>query len=245
VDKILRDLLFDPDTEDVTVERALDIFEPVTDNDDDSVTFYRVHIRNIKLFKLVIGTVSLGASFRLTARLVSRAREELSLGFLGGCNEAKVSSFVRVAAAAFLQKLGELLSSSLAFAIAFDSATVESTSYFDVRARFVKGTSLHYFHLFSLPLYGPHTGDLMFSVFDKAMDEICPSWGTRFLITCSDGDRNLTGRVREIVTRIAVRVAEQEGTRLIRFWCGAQQLDLVVQRVVSLYYIVAKNTTRP
>lgn len=232
VDTMIRTLLFDAEAEEISIDRALSLFEPI--EADNAIVYYRVHIKNIKLFMLVVGIVGLGSSFRLTARQVQCAREELALGYLDGCNEAKVSSFVRVAAAVCLQKLSDILADCWAFSVAFDSSTVATTSYFDVRVRFVKGTRLYCFHLCCLPIYGRHTGDNLFETFEKAMNAICPSWGYRLLSTCSDGARIMTGRVRGIVTRVSNRV-EQEGCHLIRFWCGAHQLDLVVQNVVSAY----------
>lgn len=234
VDVIIGDLLIDEEDENTSVDSVLSVFDPVR-SEEGSVLCYRAHIRNVKLFKFVIGTVALGASFRLASRQVLCAREELSLGYLGGCTVTKVSRFVRVAAAACLQKLSEIMSAVWAFSLAFDSSTIESTSYFDVRVRFVAGTNVHCFHLFSLPLFGSHTGDLMFSVFGRAMDALCPSWTQRLLSTCSDGARNMTGRVRGIVSRVATAVEAHEGYRLLRFWCGAHQLDLVVQRTVSKF----------
>lgn len=96
-----------------------------------------MHINQTKLFHLVIEYVGLGASFRLVSRQVTAAREQLSLGYLGGCNEPKVSFFVRVALAANMQKMEELLADCWSFSIAFDSAMVECSSLFDIRACFV------------------------------------------------------------------------------------------------------------
>jgi hypothetical protein len=114
-----------------------------------------------------------------------------------------VSRFVRVCAAVALQNLKELLEGVWAFSVAFDSATVESTSYFDVRARFTKGENLHCLHLFCLPIFGPHTGEYMFQVFKKAMDVICPSWTSKLLAITSDGAGNMMGRIKGIVSHIS------------------------------------------
>lgn len=80
------------------------------------------------------------------------SREQLGLGYLRGCNEAKVSSFVRVALAANMQKFKELLADCWTFSVAFDSATVEGSSLFDIRIRFAFKGRLFCFHLLSLPM---------------------------------------------------------------------------------------------
>jgi hypothetical protein len=234
VDVIIRQLLFDPAVEDVTLERALSVFVPMRPSDEQALTHYRVHVKNVKLFRLVIGQVGLGCSFCMASRQIATVREELSLGFLSGCNDKMVSQFVRIAAGACLQKIREILSNTWAFSVAFDSATVDATSYFDVRVRVAIETTIHCFHCFCLPLYGSHTGELMFDVFRQAMDALCPGWVHTLLSTCADGARNMQGRLRGIVSRIA-RCSTAAGHTLIRFWCGAHQLDLVVAKAVSAY----------
>jgi hypothetical protein len=188
-------------------------------------------IKNMKLFKLVVGQVALGCSFRVASRQISLVREELSLGYLNGCNQVMVSRFVRVAAAACLQKISEFLKRTWAFSVAFDSSTIQATSYFDLRVRFAADAELHCFHLVALPLHGSHTGQLMFDVFEQAMDAIIPGWEDYLLSTCSDGARKMLGRARGIVARIAQR-SNAAGHTFIRFWCGTHQLDLVVAKVV-------------
>jgi hypothetical protein len=141
---------------------------------DGNAAHYRVHIKNVKLFKFVVGQVALGCSFRLASRQIALVLEELSLVHLNGCNESSVSRFVQVAAAACLQKISELLKRTWAFSVAFDSSTIKVTSYFDVRVRFAADAQLHCFHMLALPLHGSHTGQLLFDVFEQAMDAIIP-----------------------------------------------------------------------
>jgi hypothetical protein len=75
------------------------------------------------------------------------------LGYLNGCNESSVSRFVRVAAAACLQKISKLLKRTWAFSVAFDFSTIEATSYFDVRLRFAADAELICFHMLTFPLH--------------------------------------------------------------------------------------------
>jgi hypothetical protein len=89
VDIILRKILFDPEDEEVSAERALSMLVPMPDG-SGVATHYRVHISNLKLFNLVLGQVALCSSFRLASRQIACIREELSLGYLGGCNRSKV-----------------------------------------------------------------------------------------------------------------------------------------------------------
>jgi hypothetical protein len=109
VETIIRKLLSAPDANDQTVESALMMFEPMQAAiGDKNATHYRLHIKKVKLFKLVVGQGALGCSFRLASHQIALVREELSLGYLYGCNESSVSRFVRVTAAACLQKISKL-----------------------------------------------------------------------------------------------------------------------------------------
>jgi hypothetical protein len=110
VETIICKLVFDPDANDETVESGLMMSEPMhAATGDENAIHYRVHIKNVNLFKHVVGQVALGCSFRSAYRQIALVREELSLGYLNGCNESSVSRFARVAAVACLQKISELL----------------------------------------------------------------------------------------------------------------------------------------
>jgi hypothetical protein len=60
------------------------------------------------------------------------------------------------------------------FSEEFDFSTKEATSYFDERVRFAADAEHLCFHMLELPLQGSHTGQLMFDVFEQAMDAIIP-----------------------------------------------------------------------
>jgi hypothetical protein len=64
VETIIRKLLFDPDANDETVESALMMLQPMhAATGDENATHYRVHIKNVTLFKLLSGRSHLAAPF--------------------------------------------------------------------------------------------------------------------------------------------------------------------------------------
>eukprot|EP00957_Ditylum_brightwellii_P109884 8382217-Ditylum_brightwellii.AAC.1 len=107
VDVIISNLFFDPADGKEKLKSATCIFTRPANADEDNC--YAVHIKQMKLFKLVIKYVALGASFHLASCQVAIAREQLGLGYLDRCNEVNVSSFIQVALAANMQKFKELL----------------------------------------------------------------------------------------------------------------------------------------
>ena len=71
----------------------------------------------------------------------------------------------------------------------------------------------------------------MFDAFVKVVDVVIPHWRDTLFSVSSDGARNMTGRDRGIVSLIAKAISPDR--TLLRTWCGAHQLDLVFQKVVS------------
>jgi hypothetical protein len=74
-------------------------------------------------------------------------------------------------------------------------------------------------------------GEVMFTMVDSFLSVLCPDWKIRLLGVTSDGARNMTGRVAGVVTRIDN--AMNEACQLTRIWCGAHQLDLVMEYIMS------------
>jgi hypothetical protein len=216
VDVLISEVFFNPEDGEESVARATSVFKR-----QDGTAAYCVQIKQIKMFRLVINYVGFGASFSMVSRQVAAAREELKLGYLSGCNETKVSAFVRVALAANMQTLKSLLAGCWVFSIAFDSATVGSTPLFDIRVRFAVKGCLFCFHLIAMPLIGRHTGPNMFDAFVKVADVVMPHWRNTLFSVSSDGARNMTGRDRGIVSRIGEAISPNH--TLLRTWCGLER----------------------
>ncbi|KAI2506193.1 hypothetical protein MHU86_8228 [Fragilaria crotonensis] len=60
---------------------------------------------------------------------------------------------------------------------------------------------------------------------------LCPDWNIRLLGVTSDGARNMTGRVAGVVTHLDN--AMHDSCQLTRIWCGAHQLDLVMEDIMN------------
>jgi branched-subunit amino acid transport protein len=76
-----------------------------------------------------------------------------------------------------------------------------------------------------------HTGEVMFTMVDSFLSILCPDWKIRLLGVTSDGARNMTGRVAGVVARLDN--AMHDACQLTRIWCGAHQLDLVMEDIMS------------
>src|SRR4051812_48710791 len=96
VEDIIGDILFDPDDEitQSTRERALTIFHALPDSPSSSSAdeelnqgAYQVTIDSVRLFNLVVGCVSKGASFRSASCFVDIARKVTKLTYLEGCSQ--------------------------------------------------------------------------------------------------------------------------------------------------------------
>eukprot|EP00126_Sphaerothecum_destruens_P012236 Sdes_comp20989_c0_seq2m19605 len=117
--------------------------------------------------------------------------------------------------------------------MALDSATHDSSSYLDIRIRvFVKALgNMVNLHLCALPMFQRHTGQSMFELLDTILTVIQPNWKISLLSVASDGARNMTGRYAGVVTKIQNLM--HPNCPLVRIWCGAHQLDLVIEAVMN------------
>ena len=231
VDVIIRNMLLHPDdsNDEVTKERALAIFEDVIGPDEDEresdmqTDGYRVIVKNPAQFQLVVDYVSVGASFRMTSRIVQMTRDRTGLASIGSVSEGKVTSYIRIACALNLQKISEVIASTWTFSLAMDMSTHMATSYLDIRIRLLTGGTIHNYHLIAIPMFSRHTGEEIFLHAAKVLDVICPRW--RDVIISTDGERKMTGRVHGVATRFE-QVAKPG---FFRLWCGLHQLDIVLQ----------------
>jgi len=171
VEDVIGGLLFHPDdAEGLTRKRALSLF---TRTDDGG---YVVVIKAPKRFSMLVGTIALGASFRMAARIVQHVRDETNLAVYYGCTDTLASNYTRVICASALQELSNLLGMVTGFSLAFDSATLHSQSYLDIRVRLVVNGRLYNFHLLALPIFGSHTGKHMCDAFVELLSARCSRW---------------------------------------------------------------------
>ena len=152
---------------------------------------------------------------------------------LRGCLRQDVSNFIRVICAVNLQRIARHLRRSWAFSIALESATHQSTSYLDLRFRlFVpEFIDLVNLHGCALPMFDRHAGEVMFTMVNTVLSILCPDWNICLLGVISDGARNMTGRVAGVVPRLDN--AMHDACHFTRIWCGAHQLDLVMDEDIT------------
>ncbi len=185
------------------------------------------------LFRLAVRYVSCGTSFRMAFELISCTHDVLGNLGLHACSRDEISNFVRVVCAINLQQIADLLRRSWAFSLALDFATHQSTSFFDLRFQvFIPNYhSIINLHGCALPMFGRHTGDIMSTMVNKFLTVLYPDWTICLFGLTSNGACNMTGRVANVVTRLNVTM--HSDCYLIRIWCGAHQLDLVMEDIMN------------
>jgi len=114
-----------------------------------------------------------------------------------------------------------------------DSATHQSTSYLDVRFRIFMPAfyNIVNLHVVALPMFDWHTSEVMFQMVVFFLDVFCPSWKVHLLGVSSNGTYNMTGHVSGVVTRLSNAMHNE--CPLTRVWCGAHQLDLVMEHIMD------------
>lgn len=232
VNTIIGEMLWDPDdVEGVTYENMMKGFEDFADSseqlaDGEGGDRFRVVIKNPVQFNLAIDYLRVGCSFRQASRIMHAVKERTGLAAVGACSDATISKYARYACAINLQKISEVLADAWTFAIALDMSTHMSTSYLDIRIRLhLNRSGILNWHILAVPIYERHTAEAIFEALVKLLDVLCPDWRAVIVGISTDGERKMTGRTNGVATLVA-KVAKPG---FIRVWCGAHQLDLVLQ----------------
>jgi hypothetical protein len=210
VESLIGDMLFDAetteddddDTPTSTREQALAIFK-------QSGEGYKVEIKNRMQYRLTIKLIGNALSFKQIVNAFRDFKEETHKACIGSVPLGKAIFFCRVMLASSLQNIKDSLKEVFCYSVAFDSATYQNTSYFDIRLRVYKNGDVHNIHVLALPMFERHTGDYMFQLFQRLFDTLDPSWKNKLIGVTSDGARSMTGLERGVVTRIQSEVLQQ------------------------------------
>lgn len=176
VDEIIGDLLFDADDVEVhgSMATALSIFKPASDE------IYKVKIGSPRLFNLLVGYVSNGASFRSAAAHARTTQVVTKLSYLNGASDARCSLYIRAVCAASLDHIHHILQSCWAYSLALDVGSVQGTSYLDIRVRFHSGCGkLVNVHLLAVPLFLNKTASTLFGACTKLMNVLDENWRSK------------------------------------------------------------------
>ena len=237
VDVIINQLLQDYDPEDDEISNAVshsvdDLFKLVVENGEEH---YEASVSNKIQYELIVSYVSIGVSFRQCSRLLLSCKELANLSEVGNCNVAKVIQAVRFTCCQNYEVLCKILQHAWAFSIAMDAGTKASVPYLDVRVRATVDGSLYNLHLVALPMTESHTGENTFLLIEKFLDALCSNWRKKLISVSTDGASNMQGRYQGAVTRLDDVCCDG----FYRIWCGAHQLDLVIQ---SIFVQMLNNT---
>ena len=250
VEGIIGDLLFDHnDDEILTKERLLSVFKlqeeedettPAEDEDGTNTTTgstsrreqYIATVLSMVQFYSCIKMVADGLSFRQTSRTMHGFKDTIGISALGSITPQKANCFVRIAScAANLQTILTMLKEAWAFSIVLDGGNNSNTSYLDMRIRvFSSGSGpLSNLHVVAIPMCDHHTGELMYDLAAKTLDNLVHDWRSRIISITTDGASSMTGQFRGVASRFG-NVALPG---FYRIWCALHQLDLVLQRLYN------------
>ena len=212
------------DTDTTTTGSVEEIISLVADGDSQH---YEVSWSSRLHFDMIVSYISVGISFHQCSRLLQLSKEISGLGSLQIISIEKVIQVVRFACASDFEIIRSVLKHVWAFSIAMDGGTKVSVPYLDVCLRFILNGNLCNVHLVALPMYESHTGENTFLLITKFLDALCENWRKKLISVSTDGASNIHGRHKGAVTRLDQICLD----RFYRMWCGAHQLDLVVQAI--------------
>ena len=131
-----------------------------------------------------------------------------------------------------LHALRKLLKSDAVwcFLIAVDTAANRWVSYLDIRVRLVSIEVLTKYHVLAILFSDSHTGENMCQLVVFVLRVLAgDEWSKKLLAVTSDGASNMVGRHRGLQTLLECRCEYP----IFRVWCGAQQMDLIVETCVA------------
>lgn len=242
------DLLFDQDDESTqsTHKRALADFRPLEDaaaavdadplaawEQDINQEAYRVKTTSAPRFKMVLGFISMGASFRSSSRFVNVAQTVCQTSFLGCCSECICVTYARITCACSYQAMLEITSGCWGHLIELDVGHDQSTSYLDLRiwlcGKYIK---LVGFQAIAISPLFKITAKTKFSLCSKLLAVIETLWHSKLVSVGTDDYCTMTKRVFDVQTPFK-QAAEHPVSRI---WCGLRQVDLVSQQAYEALY---------
>lgn len=174
-----------------------------------------VTIKTSMAYQLAIKYIGIDISFRQNALALQATKEVVMVSKLGGMNDLKIATFVRVQCSANFPIISNISPMVWTFSIALDGSTCMGTSYIDICACFVWRRWLYNLHLISNSFYLSHTCLSQFEILCKLFDVLSPSWRNQLIGALSDEARNITGPVAGVITRLQQCLLEG----FIRVWC--------------------------
>jgi hypothetical protein len=208
VDVIIGEMMFHPEDMDGTTRAlllessvpSLDSSEGAADAGD--VSRYAITVTNTNQFS--VGCTIFGCWTVVPSgfAMIMETKEVLGIGSIGSCSEGIVSRYARFICAMNLQCIARLLRQCWAFSVALDVATHMATSYCDVHIRICHKSTVHDFHLLSIPSHERHTGENIFNLFAKAKDALFPDWRETITGASWDGEKKMAGGHQGVITRI-------------------------------------------
>ncbi|CAK9868043.1 unnamed protein product [Sphagnum jensenii] len=183
--------------------------------------------------KLFVRYVSCSASFWLASNILSCTYDVLHNPVLHACSRHDVANYIRVVCVVNLQRITRHLRRAWAFSIALDFATHQSTSYLNVHFQIFMPTFYNIVNLHAVvfPMFNRHISEVMFQMVVSFLDVLRLDWKVHLLGVSSNGARNMTGRVSGVVTRLSNTMHNE--CPLTRVWCGAHQLNLVMEHIMD------------
>jgi hypothetical protein len=229
IDVIVAELLLEPMMEeeenDINYEaKAISIFQ--LNNADIECPYYSIHISNAILFQLIVSYVGSGITFCQCVQIVSNTKETLGIGNIGCFIVGKVIQYIWYLCAMNFNAFNILLTDYVwAFSINFDGENKSNQSYVDVCICFCLDCQEYNLHLITLPIHECDTRLNMFNLIKSFLDALCCGWKDKLIRISTDGASNITGPYQGVVTYLC----NNTPPLVYCVWCGAHQLDLVVQ----------------
>jgi hypothetical protein len=203
VDIIILQMFFDETAQGGSLQqRTIKLFKQKSTLEPDSD--YIITIPHPMQFRLGIGDMAQGISFRQVAGSLMSVKAISGLAAIGSVTDIVVANYARVICAINLQRIMTILNNKLiwAFSLANDASTHYDSSYLSNRVRFHLHGKLYDIHAIAIPMFEQHTGLNMYLLVTRFLDIVCPHWRQKLIGLGADGASVMTGEFKGVVTRL-------------------------------------------
>lgn len=170
VEILIWDMLWSPDDVDSqTHDNAMRIFVHDLELDNFSTT-----AKTPLALKMTVKYAGIGLSLRQTALALQIVKDTACVSKIGGMNELKVATFIRIQCTVNFQIIANNLQNLWALFLAFDGSTCLKTLYVDIRVCFVWQRQLYNVHVVSVSFLSSYTGLAQYEMLSKLFFVLSP-----------------------------------------------------------------------
>lgn len=197
-----------------------------SESDQHGHALYSIVIKNKVQWQLAIDYLAASVSFQQADRAMLSRKD--GFGFRWKWKRASDRNVCLLCWRDKSAEVGRYLVESWTFSVTMDVSTHLSMSHLYIR---IPLHSLNHGIINAFSLFNQHSSLVIFKTASKALDVLFSAWHDTILAILIDAKKKMTGQL----SGVTIRFQQVVKSGFIRVWCGAHQLDIVLQKFYSAF----------